>query len=132
MNDGKLRSIEDLRKIREQAQRDTLLRTASENPNRVVLAVGMATCGIAAGARNTFQALQKAVVEHHLLDVSVVATGCLGLCYAEPIVEVRIPGLPEVRYGPVDPVLAKAIVERHVLRGELIGGAIVGREVRGI
>lgn len=125
----KIKSLDELRRIREQSKNDTALRTTGEDPDHIVLAVGMATCGIAAGARGTMQALLDGIAERKLTNVSVVATGCVGLCFAEPLVEVREPGKDPVRYGKVDKALAEEILTKHVMRGELVDNAIVGREV---
>lgn len=129
MTDKKIKSLDELKKIREQSASGTALRTTGENPNHVVLAVGMATCGIAAGARETMQALLDEIAAKELNNVSVVATGCIGMCYAEPIVEVRMPDKDPVRYGKVDKAIAKEIVDKHVMHGELVNNAIIGREV---
>lgn len=96
---------------------------------RTVLLVGMATCGVAAGARAVMAALQSEIAKHSLEGVELVATGCLGMCYAEPLVEVREPGRPPIRYGNVNETRAKSIVVKHVMQGLLLDNAIVGREV---
>lgn len=129
MAEKRLKSLEELKKIREQSASETSLRTTGENPDHIVLAVGMATCGIAAGARETMQALLEEISQKNVPNVSVIATGCVGLCFAEPIVEVRLPGKDPVRYGNVDKERAKEIILKHVMKGELVDHAIVGREV---
>lgn len=126
---GKLKSLDELRKIRERALADTDIRTTGENPDRIILSIGMATCGIAAGARVTMSALLEEIRERKLNNVSVVATGCLGYCYAEPLVVVSIPGQDSINYANVDADLAKKIIRHHVMRGELVDDAILGREV---
>ncbi len=126
---SKIKSLDELKKIREKANDSTNLRTTGENPNRVVLAVGMATCGIAAGARPVMTALLDEINANNLGDVSVIATGCLGFCYAEPLVEVRIPGKEPVRYKNVDAALAKNIVDKHVLQGIVIEEHVLNKEV---
>jgi len=126
---SKIKSLDELKKIKEQAAANTEMRTTGENPDRTVLLVGMATCGIAAGARVTMSALLDEIAKHELKDVSVVATGCLGYCYAEPLVEVRVPGMSNIRYGNVDAKRAAQIVEQHLVGGKLLDNAIIGREV---
>lgn len=128
---SKIKSLEELKKIREEAKNNTLLRTTGDNPDRTVLLVGMATCGIAAGARETMSALLDEISEKNLNNVSVVGTGCLGYCYAEPIVEVRIPGSEAIRYGNVNAERAKEIIDKHVIQGIFLNDAIIGREVKG-
>jgi (2Fe-2S) ferredoxin len=127
---SKIKSLEELKKIKEQAKAGTDLRTTGENPDRVVLNVGMATCGIAAGARAAMTALLDEIAQRKLDNVSVVATGCIGMCYAEPLVEVRVPGKETIRYGHVDDARAREIIDKHVLQGILLDNAIVGREVQ--
>lgn len=126
---GKLKSLDELRQIRENSSKGIKLRTTGENEERIVVSIGMATCGIAAGARPAMSALINAVDKNKLENVSVIATGCLGYCYAEPMVVVNIPGSEPIRYANVDAALAEQIIERHVMRGELVDSAIFGREV---
>lgn len=126
---SKIKSLEELKKIRESATSQTNLRTTGENPDRIVLAVGMATCGIAAGARKTMTTLMEEIEAAKLENVSVLATGCLGFCYAEPLVEVRMPGRDPIRYGDVDEARAKEIIEKHIKQGILLDNAIIGKEV---
>lgn len=125
---AKLKSLDELRKIRENSAPNTNLRTTGESGDRVVVSVGMATCGIAAGARTVMSALIGAVDKNKLANVSVIATGCLGYCYAEPMVVVNVPGSEPVRYANVDAALAENIIERHVMNGELISGSVFVRE----
>lgn len=125
---SRLKTLDELRRIRERSQANTQMRTTGEDANRIVVSVGMATCGIAAGARATMSALSDAVVRNNLTNVSIVATGCLGYCYAEPMVVVNIPGSEPIRYANVDAGLAAEIIERHVMSGELVDNAVFGRE----
>ena len=85
-----MKSLEELRAIREKMQGKVGVRTENENQTRVI--VGMATCGIASGARPVLTALSDAVQEQGLVDINVTQTGCIGLCQYEPIVEVLKPG----------------------------------------
>ena len=89
--------------------------------------VGMGTCGIAAGAKDTFAALVDTLTEKGLTNVLIRQTGCMGLCHSEPTVEVVVPGMPTVIYGHVDAVTAKAIVEKHILGKELISDKILDK-----
>lgn len=81
--------------------------------------VGLSTCGIAAGAKEVFQLLTDKVDEKNL-DIEVKRTGCLGLCAAEPLVEVCVEGAPRVIYGKVDRECAMKIIERHVIEKRLV------------
>ncbi len=125
---SKIKSLEELKKIRERAYENTNLRTTGENNDRIVLAVGMATCGIAAGARETMSTFMEEVDKNKLENISVIATGCFGMCYAEPLVEVRMPGKEPVRYGKVDGKRAKEIIEKHIMKGTILEEAIVLKE----
>ena len=126
---SKVKSLEELKKLREEAAAATNLRTTGENPDRTVLAVGMATCGIAAGARKTMTTLINEIAQRKLENISVIATGCLGFCYAEPLVEVRMPGRDPIRYQNVDEERAREIIDKHIVAGVLVDNAILGREV---
>ena len=127
---SKIKSLAELKKIRDAAADAINLRTTGENPDRTVLAVGMATCGIAAGARKTMTTLMNEIANKKLENISVVATGCLGFCYAEPLVEVREPGRDPIRYANVDEERAKEIINKHLIAGILVDNAILGREVK--
>ncbi len=126
---SKVKSLEELKKIREQAKSNTNLRTTGENPDRTVIAIGMATCGIAAGARKSMAAMLDEIEKNAIPNVSVVATGCLGYCYAEPLVEIREHGKEPLRYANVDEARAREIILKHIMNGELVDNAILGREV---
>lgn len=113
-----IKSLEELKKIREQ-YKDTLQNREAEDKNIKIL-VGMATCGIAAGARNTINAIIEEIRNENIDNAVVVQTGCMGFCYAEPTVEVRMPNSEPILYGKVDSQKAKEIVKRHVKNGEVI------------
>jgi NADP-reducing hydrogenase subunit HndB len=98
------------------------MRDSSNKDVQVI--VGMGTCGIAAGAKDTFTALIDALTEKGLTNVLVRQTGCMGLCHSEPTVEVVAPGMPAVIYGKVDAATAKEIVEKHIIGKELIDAKI--------
>jgi NADP-reducing hydrogenase subunit HndB len=122
---GKM-TLEELRKLREQKKGEMSQRDM--DGKTVQLIVGMGTCGIAAGAKDTFDALIKALEAAKIADqVSVRQTGCMGLCYVEPTVEVLAPGLPTVIYGKVDAACAKEIVEKHILGKTLLDNHIYDR-----
>ena len=123
----KITSWDELKKFRKDVQNSA--NTYASETDCVVLAVGMATCGVAAGAQETMDALMEAAKKNHLANVSVIPTGCYGFCYAEPMVEVRMPGKPPVRYGNVDEKLGHEIVVRHVMNGEIIEAAVIKQEV---
>jgi len=83
--------------------------------------IGMGTCGIAAGAKETFTAMVEEINRLRLENVVVKQTGCMGLCASEPTVEVVVPGMPGVVYGNVDAATGRRIVNAHIVKGELVG-----------
>jgi NADP-reducing hydrogenase subunit HndB len=86
----------------------------------VYVTVGMGTCGIAAGALDVFRALEEEIKAHHLNDVVISQTGCLGLCEHETILEVLVGDAPKVAYGKVLPDMVKRIVREHILGGKVV------------
>ena len=118
-------SLEDLRKMRGERQKAMEMRDSSNKDVQVI--VGMGTCGIAAGAKDTFAALVDTLSEKGLTNVLIRQTGCMGLCHSEPTVEVVVPGMPTVIYGHVDAATAKAVVEKHILGKELIADKILDK-----
>lgn len=118
-------TLEDLRKMRGERQKAMELRDSSNKDVQVI--VGMGTCGIAAGAKDTFATLVDTLSEKGLTNVLVRQTGCMGLCHSEPTVEVVVPDMPSVIYGHVDAATAKEIVERHIVGHALIDAKICDR-----
>ena len=118
-------TLADLRKMRGEKQKAMEMRDSSNKDVQVI--VGMGTCGIAAGAKDTFTALIDTLNEKGLTNILVRQTGCMGLCHSEPTVEVVVPGMPTVIYGNVDAATAKDIVEKHILGKQLIEGKILDK-----
>lgn len=87
--------------------------------------VGLATCGIAAGGKETFKALEESLITSGLPNVRLGMVGCIGSCYCEPTVQVNIPGKDPVYYGYVTPHVAKEIVEKHLGKGEIVTDHVV-------
>jgi NADP-reducing hydrogenase subunit HndB len=115
-------TLADLRKMREEKQKVLEMRESSNKDVQVI--VGMGTCGIAAGAKDTFTALINTLTEKGLTNVLVRQTGCMGLCHSEPTVEVIAPEMPAVIYGKVDAATAVEIVEKHIVGKQLIDNKI--------
>ena len=118
-------TLEDLRKMRGEKQKAMEMRDSSNKDVQVI--VGMGTCGIAAGAKDTFTSLVDALSEKGLSNVLVRQTGCMGLCHSEPTVEVVAPDMPTVIYGHVDAATAREIVEKHIVGHALIADKILDR-----
>ncbi|WP_026485854.1 (2Fe-2S) ferredoxin domain-containing protein [Caldanaerobius polysaccharolyticus] len=112
-----MKTIEELEKIRQEALERVNLRK-DRTGTRVV--VGMATCGIAAGARPVMLAIMDELEKRNITDVVVAQTGCIGLCKFEPIVEVSRPGEEKVTYVKVDPEKARQIVVEHIINGHVL------------
>ena len=113
-----MKSLEELKAIREKMQGQIGMRSEHAQDTRVV--VGMATCGIASGARPVLNTLVKEVEDRKLEHVIVTQTGCIGLCQYEPIVEVYEPGKEKVNYVKVNEEKAKEILEQHLVRGQVV------------
>ncbi|MHB1355153.1 MAG: (2Fe-2S) ferredoxin domain-containing protein [Anaerolineae bacterium] len=118
----KLKSLDDLRQLRDQAQKD--IRTRMDTGTTII--VGMGTCGIAAGARETMRAiideLQKRQIEAHITTV-----GCIGMCVLEPLVDIEQAGQPRVTYGNLTADKVPELVEQHLIKGQIVNQWVVGR-----
>lgn len=110
-----MKTIAELQALRDKARANMAVREGSHDGTRVV--VGMATCGIAAGARPVLTAFADEVAKRNLHQVAVVQTGCIGMCQFEPIVEVLVPGKEKVTYGKVTPDKVARIVTDHLVNG---------------
>ena len=119
-----MKSLEELRAIREKMKRQMDLRGPNEDNIRVV--VGMATCGIAAGARPVMSAFLDEVEKRGLKNVTVSQTGCIGVCRLEPIVEVFVPGEEKVTYVKMKPDMVPAIVEQHLVNHNVVTDYTIG------
>lgn len=119
-----MKSLEELKAIREKMQSKINLRVEDGDATRVV--VGMATCGIAAGARPVLQAITSEVAKLGLGNVQVTQTGCIGVCRLEPIVEVYVPGQEKVTYVKVDEEKALKIVSEHIVNKNIVTEYTIG------
>jgi NADP-reducing hydrogenase subunit HndB len=119
----KITSLEDLRKIKEQAKDLTSARSGGKT--RII--VGMGTCGIAAGARDVMTAILAELDKRGLKDVTVETTGCIGMCQKEPLVDIIRPGEPRITYGNVEPKDVARIVAEHLVNGNVVEDKVVGR-----
>ncbi len=120
-----MKSLEELLAIKEKAQAQIAARDAEGNDGiRVV--VGMATCGIAAGARPVLKALTEELEKRNIKNVSVTQTGCIGMCQYEPIIEVYAPGKEKVTYVQMTAEKAVKVVANHLINGEVVMEYTVG------
>jgi len=113
-----MKSLAELQAIKEKMQGQINMRDSGEKSTRVI--VGMATCGIAAGARPVLQAFSDFVQKNNLSDISVTQTGCIGLCQYEPIVEIVKPGEETITYINMDAEKAAQVAEQHLTRNIII------------
>ena len=119
-----MKSLEELKAIRERMHKQVGLRDADDNDIRVV--VGMATCGIAAGARPVLEAFLQEVDKRGLKNVSVTQTGCIGVCRLEPIVEVYVPGQEKVTYVKMQPEMVSRVVTEHLVNHQVVTEYTIG------
>lgn len=121
---SKIKSLADLRKIRDEVRSKITLRERSDSPDeRVQVKVAMATCGIASGAKDVMEFMIGSF-EKRNIDAVVTQTGCMGYCYAEPTLEVKVPGKDPIVFGYVDLNKADEIIEKYIKNGELLDGII--------
>jgi NADP-reducing hydrogenase subunit HndB len=118
-----MKTIQELEEIRKKTL-DTINVRKDRSGTRVV--VGMATCGIAAGARPVLLSIMDEVKKYNLSDVVVAQTGCIGMCRLEPIVEVYKPGEDKVTYVKVNPSKAIRIVNEHIINGKVVDEYTIG------
>ena len=126
--DNYMKSLEELREIRERMQGQVGLRSEDSSQTRVV--VGMATCGIASGARPVLTTLSDAVQTKNLKNVAVTQTGCIGLCQYEPIVEIFEPGKEKVTYVKMTSEKALEVVEQHLIRGQVVAEYVINNAIK--
>ena len=119
-----MKSLEELAALRERMKSSVAMRQDNSNTTRVV--VGMATCGIAAGARPVLTAFVEEVNRRGLQDVTVTQAGCIGMCKLEPIVEVFQPGKEKVTYVKMSPEKVGRVVTGPLVRGIPVVGYTVG------
>jgi len=120
-----MKSLEELKKIRDEALEKIDLRS-QDSTTRIV--VGMATCGISAGARPVMMALVEEINKRKLSEVTVTQTGCIGVCRLEPIVEVYRKGEEKVTYVNMNPEKARRVVAEHIVNGKVVTEYTIGAQ----
>jgi NADP-reducing hydrogenase subunit HndB len=121
---SRITSLADLKKRRDELKGSHGTRAMAVDQRSVVqVKVAMATCGIASGARTVMEFFLEQL-ERRNISAAVTQTGCMGYCYAEPTIEVKLPGQDPVVYGFVDLKRADQIIERYIKTGELVDGII--------
>jgi len=119
-----MKSLAELQAIKERTLKNMSARNDSEDATRIV--VGMATCGIAAGARPVMNAFTEEIARRSLKGVTVSQTGCIGMCQYEPIVEVFVPGKEKVTYVQMTEEKVAKIVSDHIVNGNIVTEYTVG------
>ena len=120
-----MKSLAELQAIRDKAKAEINLR--KENPNAARVYVGMATCGIAAGARPVLNAFTEEIAKRGLQeDIMVTQTGCIGICQYEPVVEVEIPGEEKVTYVKMTPERVARVVNDHLVNRNVVTEFTIG------
>ncbi len=119
-----MKSLAELQAIKERALKNMTARNDSEDNTRIV--VGMATCGIAAGARPVLNAFTEEIARRNLKGVTVSQTGCIGMCQYEPIVEVFVPGQEKVTYVQMSVEKVAKVVADHIVNGNIVTEFTVG------
>jgi (2Fe-2S) ferredoxin len=112
-----MKTAEELEKIRE-SMKDRI--NQGKDRKRPRITVGMATCGIAAGARPVYDAIVDELQIQGITDIDVVQTGCIGVCKLEPLVEVTMPGEEKVTYVKMTASTSRRMIREHVIKGRVI------------
>ena len=120
-----MKSLAELEAIRKATLSRINLRTEDDSQTTRVV-VGMATCGIAAGARPVMLAFMDEIAKRQLSNVTVSQTGCIGMCRLEPMVDVIVPGQDKVTYVHVKPEMVARIVAEHVVNGRPVHEYTIG------
>lgn len=123
-----MKTLEELMAIRDKAKANMTDRDGNGDSIRIV--VGMATCGIAAGARPVLNAFVEEVAKRNLKNVTVAQTGCIGMCQYEPIVEVFEPGKEKVTYVKMNAEKVPKVVADHIVNGNPVFDYTVGAIVK--
>jgi NADP-reducing hydrogenase subunit HndB len=119
-----MKSLAELAALREQMKATMNMRHEDSDKIRVV--VGMATCGIAAGARPVLGAFVDEIAKRNLSNITVTQTGCIGICKYEPIVEVYVPGQEKVTYAKMTAEKAVRVVAEHLVNNQPVAELTIG------
>lgn len=121
---GVVKSLEDLNKIRDSIkEKNKKLFSENGDVKLIDIKIGMATCGIASGAKAIMDFLIEELPKRNIVAI-VKQTGCMGYCYAEPTIEITLPNQKPIVFGYVDLKKADEIIEKYIKKGELVDGII--------
>ncbi|GHV52809.1 hypothetical protein FACS1894216_09650 [Synergistales bacterium] len=118
-----VKNLDELRKIKDKAREEQ----TSRHENSTQIIVGMGTCGIAAGARVVMTAIMDEIAKRGLKDISIMQTGCIGMCQKEPLVDVVRPNDPRVTYGNVEPGDVPEIISEHIVNGRIVNRLVIAK-----
>jgi len=118
----KIKSLEELRKLREEAIKSMKVRESTSTK----ITVGMGTCGIAAGAREVMHTILDEL-EKRKIDANVITVGCIGLCAEEPLVTIERGGQPGITYGKINVEKVPKLIEEHLIKGNIIDKWVISR-----
>lgn len=124
-----MKSLAELQAIRDKARSAVAIRESAEAGTRVL--VGMATCGIAAGAKPVLNAFVEEIAKRELKDIMVTQTGCIGICQYEPVVEVITPDKEKVTYVNMTPEKVLRVVNDHLVNGNVVTEYTIGANAIG-
>lgn len=120
-----MKSLEELKAIRDRVKGNVHLRK-EDSADNIRVVVGMATCGIAAGARPVMLKFLEEIQKRNLQNVTVSQTGCIGMCRLEPMLDVIMPGKEKVTYVRVNPDMVPRIVAEHIVNGRPVQEYTIG------
>ena len=118
----KLKSLQDLEQLRQKAQQDLTIRQTTGT----TVTIGMGTCGIAAGARQTMQAILQEL-DTRGIDAHVATVGCIGMCSKEPLVDIDQAGKPRITYANILADMVPRLIEEHLIEGKVVDEWAFGR-----
>jgi NADP-reducing hydrogenase subunit HndB len=121
-----IKSMEDLKRIREEYRNKVSLRQNGTNTeDKIEILIGMATCGISSGARETMNAFAEELQQRGVENTRLISVGCIGYCHSEPVVQVNMPGREPVLYGNVKKEKVHEIIDKHIMGGNPVNELIL-------
>lgn len=117
----RLNSIADLNTLRERVKQQIENTEAGE----MIISVGMGTCGLASGAGETMQAIERELAKHNI-QARVRSVGCIGMCVKEPLVDIQVAGQPRITYANILAENIPRLIEEHILKGEIVQDWAIG------
>lgn len=118
---AKIGSLEELKALMQEQQQ--LRKQAYQE--KVIIYVGAGTCGLAAGAGETLEQIERELQKRNL-SAEITTVGCIGMCVREPLVDVQLPNQPRVTYGNVKPAMVARIIDEHIIGGKPVMEWVVG------